>query len=59
MTESLDLPQNLTAQPQEVAEDIFNAQQRGRNILYTKTIWMFIMLVIKHIPESIFKKMSI
>lgn len=59
MTESLDLPKNLTAQPQDVAEDIFNAQQRGRNILYTKSIWMFIMLIIKHIPEFIFKKMSI
>lgn len=59
MTESLDLPKNLTAQPQDVAEDIFKAQQRGQNIIYTKSIWMFIMLIIKHIPEFIFKKMSI
>ncbi len=59
MTENLDLPQKLTAQPQEVAEDIFNAQQKGRNVLYTKPIWMIIMLIIKHIPEFMFKKMSI
>ncbi|MCK9454062.1 SDR family oxidoreductase [Sulfurimonas sp.] len=59
MTENLDLPEKLTAQPQDIAEDIFNAQQKGRNILYTKSIWMLIMLVIKHIPEFIFKKMSI
>jgi len=59
MTEGLDLPQKLTAEPSEVAEDIFNAQQKGRNVLYTKSIWMFIMLIIKHIPEFIFKKMSI
>lgn len=59
MTESMDLPENLTAEPSDVAEDIFNAQQRGRNILYTKPIWFFIMLIIKHIPEFIFKKMSI
>jgi short-subunit dehydrogenase len=59
MTEGLDLPQKLTASPGEVAEDIFNAQQRGRNVLYTKPIWMVIMLIIKHIPEFIFKKMSI
>jgi len=59
MTENLDLSENLTAQPRDVAEDIFNAQQRGRNVLYTKTIWFFIMLIIKHIPEFIFKKMSI
>jgi len=59
MTEKLDLPQNLTAEPEDVAEDIYNAQQKGRNILYTKSIWMLIMLIIKHIPEFIFKKMSI
>ncbi|MBE0515050.1 SDR family oxidoreductase [Sulfurimonas sp.] len=59
MTENMDLPENLTAQPDEVAEDIFNAQKKGRNTLYTKPIWFFIMLIIKHIPEFIFKKMSI
>jgi hypothetical protein len=59
MTENMDLPQNLTAEPNDVAEDIFSAQQKGRNILYTKSIWMLIMLIIKHIPEFIFKKMSI
>ena len=59
MTENLDLPEKLTAQPCDVAEDIFSAQQKGRNVLYTKTVWLFIMLIIKHIPEFIFKKMSI
>lgn len=59
MTEHLDLPPNLTAQPQDVAQDIFSAQQSGRNVLYTKGVWLFIMLIIKHIPEFIFKKMSI
>ena len=59
MTEHLDLPEKLTAQPSEVAEDIFNAQQKGKNILYTKWMWQYIMLIIKHIPEFMFKKMSI
>ncbi|MEA2071992.1 MAG: SDR family oxidoreductase [Campylobacterota bacterium] len=59
MTEGLDLPQKLTAQPNEVAEDIFKAQQSGKNILYTKWIWRYVMLIIKHIPEFIFKKLSI
>ncbi len=59
MTENLDLPEKLTAQPEDVADDIYNAQQRGRNILYTKSIWMLVMLIIKHIPEFMFKKMSI
>jgi short-subunit dehydrogenase len=59
MTEDLDLPPKLTANPDEVALDIFNAQQKGKNILYTKAIWQFIMLIIKHIPEFIFKKLNI
>ena len=59
MTEGLDLPAKLTTQPEEVAQDIFKAQQKGKDVLYTKGIWQFIMFIIKHIPESIFKKMSI
>ncbi len=59
MTQDLDLPEKLTAQPEDVANDIFNAQQKGRNILYTKSIWQLVMLIIKHIPEFMFKKMSI
>jgi len=59
MTENLDLPEKLTAQPADVAEDIFSAQQKGRNVLYTKSIWLLVMLIIKHIPEFMFKKMSI
>jgi short-subunit dehydrogenase len=59
MTEDMDLPQKLTALPDEVAEDIFEAQQRGKSILYTKWIWRWVMLIIKMIPEWQFKKMSI
>ena len=59
MTKSLDLPEKLTAQPKEVAKDIFKAQHSGRNILYTKWMWRYIMLIIRLIPEFVFKKMSI
>lgn len=59
MTEHLDLPKKLTAKPKEVALDIFKAEQSGRDILYTKWIWGFVMLIIKHIPEGIFKRLSI
>ena len=59
MTEGLDLPAKLTAEPEDVAHDIFKAQQKGKDVLYTKCIWKLIMLVIKHIPEFMFKKMSI
>lgn len=59
MTEGMDLPEKLTAQPEEVADDIFNAQQKGKNVLYTKWMWRWVMAIIKSIPEFQFKKMSI
>jgi len=59
MTEGMDLPEKLTAQPGEVARNIYKTQQKGKNILYTKWMWRWIMLIIKYIPEFMFKKMSI
>jgi len=59
MTEGMDLPEKLTAEPDEIAEDIFKAQQKNKNVLYTKWIWRWIMLIIRNIPEFQFKKMSI
>ncbi len=59
MTEDMDLPEKLTAQPEAVAEDIYKAQQKGKNVLYTKWIWRWVMFVIRMIPEWKFKGMSI
>ena len=59
MTEDMNLPEKLTAQPEAVAEDIYNAQQKNKNVLYTKWIWKWVMLIIRNIPEFQFKKMSI
>jgi short-subunit dehydrogenase len=59
MTESLDLPEALTSQPEEVAEDIYFAQIKNKNVIYTKWIWRWIMLIIRNIPEWKFKRMNI
>ncbi|MCI5117655.1 MAG: SDR family NAD(P)-dependent oxidoreductase, partial [Candidatus Electrothrix sp. LOE1_4_5] len=59
MTAGMDLPARLTAQPEEVAEDIYTAQQKGKNVLYTKWMWKWVMIVIKSIPEWKFKGMRI
>jgi hypothetical protein len=59
MTEGMDLPEKLTAQPEEVAKDIYKAQQKSKDVLYTKSIWRFIMMIITAIPEWKFKGMSI
>ena len=58
MTADMDLPEKLTAQPDEVAEDIYKAQQKGKSVLYTKWIWRWVMLIIRNIPEWKFKGMS-
>ncbi|MCP4107400.1 MAG: hypothetical protein GY749_17955 [Desulfobacteraceae bacterium] len=59
MTENLELPEKLLATPQDVAEDIYKAYVKKRDIIYTKWFWRWIMLVIKLIPEMIFKKLKL
>ncbi len=59
MTEGLDLPEKLTAQPGEVGDAVFDAVRKGRNVIYVRKIWFVIMAIITNIPERIFKKLSI
>jgi len=59
MTANMDLPKPLTAQPEQVAEAIFSADQKKKNTVYCLWMWRWIMLIIKHIPEFIFKKLSL
>jgi decaprenylphospho-beta-D-erythro-pentofuranosid-2-ulose 2-reductase len=58
MTEGLELPVALTAEPEQVANAIFNGVEDGRNVIYTLWMWRWIMLVIRMIPEFIFKKLG-
>jgi decaprenylphospho-beta-D-erythro-pentofuranosid-2-ulose 2-reductase len=59
MTAGMNLPARLTAQPEEIAEDIWQAQQKGKYVLYTKWMWKWVMLVVTNIPEWKFKGMRI
>jgi short-subunit dehydrogenase len=59
MTEDLSLPPLLTAKPEEVAKDIYKAALKKKNVLYTKWFWKYIMLIIKYLPEFIFKRLSL
>lgn len=49
----------LVAPPEKVAKDILKAVAKRRNVIYTPFFWRYIMLIIRSIPEPIFKKMSI
>lgn len=59
MTEGMDLPAKLTAEPYEVAEAIALAVERKTDVIYVRPIWRLIMFIIRNIPERIFKRMSI
>jgi len=59
MTQGLNLPKRLTAEPRDVAVDIFKAQQNKKDVLYTKARWRLIMFIIKNIPEFMFKKLNV
>lgn len=56
MTEGMDLPPRLTAQPEEVAEAVFRAVARRRDVIYVRPVWRLVMAVIRALPEWLFKR---
>jgi decaprenylphospho-beta-D-erythro-pentofuranosid-2-ulose 2-reductase len=49
----------LFAAPEKVARDIVKAMERKSCVLYTPWFWRWIMLVIKLIPETIFRRLKL
>ncbi len=58
MTAHLQLPPALTAKPAQVAKAVYRAVKRGSNTVYSLGIWRMIMMVIRLIPEGIFKRLK-
>ncbi|OGU56353.1 MAG: short-chain dehydrogenase [Ignavibacteria bacterium GWF2_33_9] len=59
MTEHLETPGRFTTEPQEVAKDTWKGFAKKKDVIYSKKIYRYLLFVIKHIPEKIFKKLSI
>lgn len=59
MTANFEKKGVLWAQPEAIAKDIVIAIERRRDEVYLLGIWRWIMLIIKHIPEAIFKRLSL
>jgi short-subunit dehydrogenase len=59
MTEDLKLPKMLTAKPAEVADAVYTAVRKKKDIIYVKWFWKYIMLMIRNVPEFVFKKMKL
>ncbi len=59
MTSGLPLNPKLTATPQQAANYIYKGYKNKKDEIYILPIWWLIMLIIRNIPEFIFKKMKL
>lgn len=49
----------LVASPERVATDVMQALQKQTNIVYVPWFWFWIMLIIRTIPEPLFKRLTL
>ena len=49
----------LWAQPETIAAGIVRALNAGRGVVYLPWFWKYAMLIIRNIPESIFKRLEL
>ena len=59
MTRGLALPALLVAQPEAVARRIVAGIERKSDVLYLPPFWAAIMMVIRNIPQCIFKRTNL
>jgi len=59
MTRKFDKGGPLWVQPEKVAIDIKRALEKKRDLVYTPWFWRWIMLLIRAIPEPVFKTMKL
>ncbi len=59
MTEGLPLNPMLTATPKQAATSIYKAWKSKKDVVYVLGIWGLIMMIIRNIPEFVFKKLKL
>ncbi|MDP2795454.1 MAG: SDR family oxidoreductase [Sulfurisoma sp.] len=59
MTAAFDKKGLLWAQPEAVAAGMLKAIAGGKDVVYLPGFWRVIMLVIRHVPERLFKRLSL
>jgi short-subunit dehydrogenase len=60
-TEMLKAAQGATPfaiKPEKAADDILKAMNKRKQVIYTASIWRWVMLVIRHTPSFIFRRLS-
>lgn len=58
MTEDVPFPNILSSQPEQVADAVFMGHAKKKDIIYTLPVWRWIMMVIRYIPEPVFKRIG-
>ncbi|GCE47271.1 short-subunit dehydrogenase [Thermosporothrix hazakensis] len=48
----------LFAKPSTVGEDVYRAMKKRKEVVYTPWFWRYIMLIVRAIPERLFKYLS-
>lgn len=59
MTAAFDKSGPLWATPEQIAQGILKALDKRRNVVYLPWFWWAIMMIIRHIPEVIFKRLKL
>jgi len=59
MTAAFEKKGLLWAQPDQIARGIVAAVEHRRDVVYLPWFWRWIMTVIRHIPEGVFKRMKL
>lgn len=60
ITEGMALPKLLTAEADVVGAVVYKAaEKKRRDVIYVLPIWRWVMLIIRSIPEWLFKRLSI
>jgi decaprenylphospho-beta-D-erythro-pentofuranosid-2-ulose 2-reductase len=59
MLAGMSTPKVLTAQPQQAALQIIKAIKKKKDVVYVFSIWKWVMLIIRNIPEFIFKRLKL
>jgi short-subunit dehydrogenase len=49
----------LFAKPRSVGQGIYKAMKQGKDVVYLPWFWRPIMFVVRSIPESLFKRLSL
>jgi short-subunit dehydrogenase len=52
-------PKPITASAEQVADAIWKAFSKKKNVVYVLPVWWLIMFIIKCIPEAMFKKTNL